>query len=29
MSSCEQTTIDPFREMNRYDERDEDWPTCV
>ncbi len=23
----EQTTIDPFREMNRYDERDEDYPS--
>jgi len=22
-----QTSIDPFREMNRYDERDEDWPS--
>jgi hypothetical protein len=25
----EQSTIDPFHEMNRYDERDEDWPSAA
>lgn len=27
MTDTGQTTIDPFREMNRYDERDEDYPS--
>lgn len=27
MNKC-QTSIDPFREINRYDERDEDWPSA-
>ena len=29
MSESSQTTIDPYREMNRYDERDEDWPSTA
>lgn len=29
MSTTEQSQIDPFREMNRYDERDEDWPSAA
>lgn len=27
MTDTAQTTIDPFREMNRYDDRHEDWPS--
>lgn len=25
----DQTSIDPFRELNRYDDRDEDWPSSA
>lgn len=27
MNDSQQTAIDPFRELNRYDGRDEDWPS--
>jgi hypothetical protein len=28
-SDTQQASIDPFREMNRYDDRDEDWPSAA
>lgn len=28
-ATTEQTSIDPFQDLNRYDERDEDWPSSA